>query len=102
MFFDLQVSLTGSVRALPSIVLRCMTGFLLDTNVPSELTRLRPEARVVHWLDAQNNERLFLSVVTPGEIRKGVTLLVDISGAVNWRNGLSRSSFRGLRKGYCP
>ena len=54
-----------------------MTGFLLDTNVPSELTRLRPEARVVHWLDAQNNERLFLSVVTLGEIRKGVTLLVD-------------------------
>jgi predicted nucleic acid-binding protein len=52
-----------------------MTGFLLDTNVPSELTRLRPA--VVQWLDAQNSEQLFLSVVTLGEIRKGVTLLAD-------------------------
>jgi predicted nucleic acid-binding protein len=37
-----------------------MSGFLLDTNVPSELIRVRPNARVASWLDAQPNEQLFL------------------------------------------
>ena len=35
-----------------------MSGFLLDTNVPSELIRARPEPRVGAWLDAQTDERL--------------------------------------------
>jgi len=54
-----------------------MNGFLLDTNVPSELIRVRPEPRVAEWLENQSDERLFLSVVTLGEIRKGFTLLPE-------------------------
>jgi predicted nucleic acid-binding protein len=54
-----------------------MSGFLLDTNVPSELIRVRPDVRVASWLDAQTDDQLFLSVVTIGEIRKGFTILSD-------------------------
>ena len=54
-----------------------MSGFLLDTNVPSELSRLRPDAAVTAWLDAQDDKGLFLSVVTLGEIRKGFTTQRD-------------------------
>ena len=50
-------------------------GFLVDTNVPSELTRPSPDARVRDWVDAQDNTSLHLSVVSVGEIRKGFTLL---------------------------
>lgn len=54
-----------------------MNGYLLDTNIPSELVKTRPEPRLVEWLDAQDDESLFLSVVTLGEIRKGLTILPD-------------------------
>jgi toxin FitB len=54
-----------------------MKGFLLDTNVPSELTRLRSEPKVEAWLDAADDNQLFLSVITLGEIVKGLTLLAD-------------------------
>jgi len=52
-----------------------MTGFLLDTNIPSELTRIQSNAGVEEWLNAADDELLFLSVVTLGEMLKGVTLL---------------------------
>ena len=52
-----------------------MTGYLLDTNIPSELVRPQPSLCVVKWLDEQENESLFISVVTLGEIKKGITLL---------------------------
>ena len=52
-----------------------MTGFLLDTNVPSELTRPQSEPNVEKWLEAANDEQLFLSVISLGEIFKGHTLL---------------------------
>ncbi len=51
-----------------------MSGFLLDTNVPSELIRPLPEARVKAWVAAQNLDALFLSVVSFGELRKGITI----------------------------
>lgn len=52
-----------------------MTGFLLDTNVPSELTRPQSDPHVEEWLDAVDDERLFLSVVSLGEMLKGLTVL---------------------------
>jgi predicted nucleic acid-binding protein len=54
-----------------------MNGFLLDTNVPSELTRLRSDPRVERWLDDADDELLFLSVVSLGEIFKGLTILPE-------------------------
>ena len=54
-----------------------MNGFLLDTNVPSELMRPMPEPRVEAWLEAADDERLYFSVVSLGEIVKGVSLLAS-------------------------
>ena len=51
-----------------------MSGFLLDTNVPSELVRPQPEPRVKTWVAAQKLDTLFVSVVTFGELRKGIVL----------------------------
>jgi predicted nucleic acid-binding protein len=49
-----------------------MSGFLLDTNVISELVKPRPESRVVSWVAATDESLLYLSVLTLGEIRKGI------------------------------
>ncbi len=52
-----------------------MTGFLLDTNCISELVRLKPEPRVMAWFEEAEENTLCLSVLTLGEIRKGVAAL---------------------------
>lgn len=52
-----------------------MNGFLLDTNCISELIRLKPEPRVMAWIEAAEESLLHLSVLTLGEIRKGVATL---------------------------
>jgi len=49
--------------------------FLLDTNVISEWVKPRPDPRVVSWLDEVDEDRVFLSVVTLGELRYGVERL---------------------------
>jgi len=49
-----------------------MSGFLLDTNCISELVRSKPEPRVLEWMEAADESLLYLSVLTLGEIRKGV------------------------------
>jgi predicted nucleic acid-binding protein len=49
-----------------------MSGFLLDTNCISELVRPQPEPRVVEWMEAADEAMLYLSVLTVGEIRRGV------------------------------
>ena len=51
-----------------------MTGFLLDTNCVSEIVRVRPDPNVLTWTRA-NEKSLYISVLTLGEIRKGVMLL---------------------------
>jgi toxin FitB len=52
-----------------------MSGFLLDTNCISEPLRPRPDPRVLTWLDTADENLLFLSVLTIGEIRRGIALL---------------------------
>jgi predicted nucleic acid-binding protein len=52
-----------------------MSGFLLDTNCISELTRPKPEPRVVEWMRAVDESLLYLSVLTLGEIRGGAAAL---------------------------
>jgi predicted nucleic acid-binding protein len=49
-----------------------MSGFLLDTNCISELVRPKPEPRVLEWMEAADEAMLYLSVLTVGEIRKGL------------------------------
>jgi len=59
-----------------------MSGFLLDTNVISELVRPKPEPKVTAWIDATDESLLYLSVLTMGEIRKGIASLRDPSRRV--------------------
>ena len=52
-----------------------MSGFLLDTNVISELVKAKPEPRVTNWIETTEETLLYLSVLTLGEIRKGIASL---------------------------
>ena len=49
--------------------------FLLDTNVVSEWVKPRPEPRVVRWLAQVDEDRVFISVITVGELRHGIERL---------------------------
>jgi predicted nucleic acid-binding protein len=55
-----------------------MTGFLLDTNILSELRRSKPEPKVLAFVGAQPLETLFVSSVTFAEIRFGIELIADV------------------------
>lgn len=46
--------------------------FLLDTVIVSELRKKRPNAGVVRWVSKQRDDQLYLSVVTLGEIERGI------------------------------
>jgi toxin FitB len=51
-----------------------VNGYLVDTNILSELTRPSPERQVESFL-RQSKDRVFVSVFTIGEIRKGIVSL---------------------------
>jgi len=70
--------------------------YLIDTNVLSEPLRAKPNPNVKRWLEAVPEERFYLSVLTLGEIRKGVEGLPN--GArkeriVAWLEGDLRARF---------
>ena len=54
-----------------------MSGFLLDISVISELVKARPDPGVTQWIEATDEILLYLSVLTLGEIRKGISSLPD-------------------------
>ena len=54
-----------------------MTGWLLDTNVLSELRRPKPERKVLAFIAAQPLGLLYVSTVTLAEIRFGIELVAD-------------------------
>lgn len=73
-----------------------MTGWLLDTNVLSELRRARPERKVVSFVAAQPLNLLFVSSVTLAEIRFGIELLPDAArraGLETWLDHKLRPMF---------
>lgn len=49
--------------------------YLIDTCVISEFTRARPQTIVLQWLDSVSESSLFLSVITFGELHKGISRL---------------------------
>jgi predicted nucleic acid-binding protein len=56
-----------------------VTGWLLDTNILSELRRPKPEPKVVAFVAAQPLDRLYVSSVTFAEIRFGIERVTDPS-----------------------
>jgi toxin FitB len=49
--------------------------YLLDTNVVSELVARQPSPRVIQWIDSLDPDSIYLSVITIGELRKGIEKL---------------------------
>jgi predicted nucleic acid-binding protein len=54
-----------------------VTGWLLDTNILSELRKTRPEPKVVRFVASQPLDALFVSTVTIAQIRFGIELVPD-------------------------
>jgi len=52
--------------------------YLLDTNVLSELVRAKPDPAVLAWFEQVPDDSLHISVLTLGEIRKGVEMVADV------------------------
>ncbi|MBV1702939.1 MAG: type II toxin-antitoxin system VapC family toxin [Hyphomicrobiales bacterium] len=72
--------------------------FLIDTNVISELTRPNPDQRVVSFLHESDEDHLFVSVITLGELLRGVALKADgraKSALDDWLRGDLRERFAG-------
>jgi len=75
-----------------------MSGWLLDTNVLSELRRQRPAPSVVNFIAAQPLLALHVSTVTFAEIRYGIELLEDASrraALTHWLDHRLRPMFEG-------
>lgn len=96
--------------------------YLLDTCVISELTKERPEKKVIQWLEKQRSYDLFLSVITIGELMKGIEkleqskkkallrgwldtliseyndriLLIDLDCVISWALMTARAEKKGL------
>ncbi|MSP61174.1 MAG: type II toxin-antitoxin system VapC family toxin [Myxococcales bacterium] len=73
-----------------------MKGWLLDTNVLSDLRRPKPQPKVVAFIAAQPLDRLFVSSVTLAEIRFGIELVKDANhrGELNdWLTSQVRPMF---------
>ncbi len=51
--------------------------YLLDTCLISELVKKEPNPAVVNWLEEQEEQTLFLSVLNLGELQKGISKLPD-------------------------
>jgi predicted nucleic acid-binding protein len=66
-----------------------VTGWLLDTNVLSELRRPKPERKVLAFIAAQPLEYLYVSAVTFAEIRFGIEIVADASRRAEFNDWLA-------------
>jgi predicted nucleic acid-binding protein len=67
-----------------------VTGWLLDTNILSELRRSRPEPKVTAFIAEKPLESLYVSTVSLAEIRLGIELLTDAARRSELNAWLSR------------
>ncbi len=49
--------------------------YLLDTCVISELVKNEPDKKAIKWIDSIDEDKLYLSVITIGELEKGISKL---------------------------
>ena len=107
-------SLTEFLRASPlagtelgrrtrpvSIARRGSVSFLVDTCVLSELVKPQPSPRVSEWFKAAPPQTLFISVLTLGEIRKGIEKLPQSRRRRKDRR-VAQYGVAGLVRGPCP
>ena len=75
-----------------------MKGWLLDTNILSELRKPKPEPKVVAFVGAQPLDSLYVSAVTFAEIRFGIERIEDLhkrAALTDWLNLQLRPMFEG-------
>lgn len=68
--------------------------YLLDTNVISEPKRPQPDARVIQWLAGVDENQTYLSVLTIGEMKKGVEKLPSSQNRARVQNYLEKTRNR--------
>ena len=71
---------------------------LLDTCVISELVAKQPNEKVIQWIDNIEQESVYLSVITIGEIYKGIEKLPESKRKINlqqWLNNELLIRFQG-------
>ncbi|MFE2673590.1 type II toxin-antitoxin system VapC family toxin [Streptomyces hygroscopicus] len=66
--------------------------YLLDTNVIAELTRARPDAKVLKWFHSTARPNRYLSVITVAEVEAGVEAAVDSVRKARYAEALARLS----------
>lgn len=71
-------------------------GYLLDTNVLSELMREAPAPEVLRWFTAKMPSQLYTSTFNQAETLAGIALLAAGNGAMRWQGRPSRSLKRSL------
>jgi hypothetical protein len=79
-----------------------MSGFLLDTNCISEVVRIQPEPRVLEWMESADEGLLYLSVLTLGEIRKGLASLPQSKRRTNLEAGWKSNCKPAFPGEFCP
>ena len=75
-----------------------MRGWLLDTNVISELRKPKPDPGVLAFVEAQPGEHLFVSEINFGEIRYGIEQIEDPARRADlgfWLDRTIRPLFKG-------
>lgn len=60
--------------------------YLLDTCVISELIKIKPNENVVNWVSKNNDQDLYLSTITFGEINKGIEKLSNFAKKTKLHN----------------
>lgn len=75
--------------ALTDLRARAAAGWLLDTNILSEMMRVPCDANVLHWIDTRPGQSLFTTAITVMEIRHGLARLPDGQrrAGLEWRFG---------------
>ena len=66
-----------------------MKGWLLDTNILSELRKPRPNAKVIAFIGGQSIDSLYVSVVTLAEIRFGIESVSDLGQRIEIQDWLT-------------
>jgi predicted nucleic acid-binding protein len=72
--------------------------YLADTNAISEFTKKKPNQNVLDWFAAQTEEDLFISVITAGEIEKGIARIIDPLGRAKYETYLKNLILRFDRR----
>lgn len=76
--------------------------YLVDTNVLSELVRNQPAEAVARWFEAIPPQEIYVSVITLGELRRGVERLAESPKRTRLRRWLEHELLAGMQDRVLP